>query len=211
MKNGPLFFLGIFAAFAFSWAAIVLGANAQLGGLAALYDANENLSFPRRPSGAAAQGEAVYRDLNCASCHTQQVRRPGFGSDQARGWGDRQSVARDYLFRTQVQLGQSRVGPDLANLAARKPTAPDATDLLKLLYTGRGMMPAYRHLFVEPAVIGEPSDRALALTGELKPPAGRQVIPTRRAEALVAYLLSLNGAYEFPEARPAAPMEMEKR
>ena len=211
MKNGPLFFLGIFAALAFSWAGIVLGANAQLGGLAALYDANENLSFPRRPSGVAAQGQFVYRDLNCAACHTQQVRRPGFGSDQARGWGDRQSVARDYLFRAHVQLGQSRNGPDLANLAGRKPTAPDAADLLKLLYAGQGMMPAYRHLFTDQAIIGERSDRALALTGELKPPAGRQIIPSRRAEALVAYLLSLNDGYEFPEARPAAPMETEKR
>ena len=30
MKNGPLLFLGLFAALGFAWAGIVLGANAQL-------------------------------------------------------------------------------------------------------------------------------------------------------------------------------------
>jgi cytochrome c oxidase cbb3-type subunit II len=211
MKNGALFLLGVLAALAFPWFALVLGANTQLGALAPYYDAGEAAAFPKRPSGLAAQGEQVYRDLACAACHTQQVRRPGFGSDQARGWGDRQSVARDYLFRDSVQLGTSRLGPDLANLAGRKPTAPDASDLLKLLYTGQGNMPAHRYLFENQPILGERSDRALILTGELRPPAGRQIVPTRQAEALVAYLLSLNTSYEYPEARPAAPTEGEKR
>ena len=48
--------------------------------------------------------------------------------DQARGWGERQSVARDYIFQIRPQLGSSRIGPDLTNLGARKPPY-DADDL----------------------------------------------------------------------------------
>ena len=211
MKNGSLFFLGILASLGFSWAGIVLGSNAQLGALAPFYDRNEGASFPRRPSGVAAQGEHVYRDLNCAACHTQQVRRPSMGSDQARGWGDRQSVARDYIYQAAVHLGEARIGPDLTNLAARKPSAPDADDLLHLLYTGQGAMPPYAFLFETRRIVGQESSRALHLTGGLRPRPGLEVVPTRRAEALVAYLLSLNTVYDFPESRPAPASEAEKK
>lgn len=204
MKNGFLLFLGLIAALGFSWAGIVLGSNAQMGALAPFYDDGEGQAFPAQIPGIAARGQYVYRDLNCASCHTQQVRRPDFGSDQARGWGDRQSVARDYIYQPWVQLGQSRIGPDLTNLAGRKPSAPDADDLMEMLYAGQGGMPSYRFLFQNRKIVGQPSDHALALTGALKPAPGREIVPTRRAEALVAYLLSLNTVYDYPEAKPAA-------
>jgi cytochrome c oxidase cbb3-type subunit 2 len=203
MKNGAVFFLGLFAALGFSWAGIVLGSNDQLGALTGYYDNNDSQSYPPRPPGTAVQGLKVYRDLGCAECHTQQVRKPDFGSDQARGWGDRQSVARDYIYEPSVQLGEFRIGPDLANLAGRKPTAPDATDLLHLLYTGQGSMPAYRFLFDERPIVGQASDNALKLMVPLTPPPGYEVVPTRRATELVAYLLSLNSPYDYPEARPA--------
>ena len=32
-----------------------------------------------------------------------------------------------------------------------------------------------------------------------------ELVPTPRAEALVAYLLSLKDTYEFPEAKPYVP------
>jgi len=203
MKNGFLFFLGLFAALGLSWAGIVLGSNAQLGRLTPYYDANEGQAFPAPLPGVAAEGQLVYRDLNCAACHTQQVRRPDFGADQARGWGDRQSVARDYIFQSHVQLGESRIGPDLTNLGGRKPTAPDAGDLENLLYAGQGGMPAYAFLFERRKVLGQVSDQALQLTGRLRPARGYEVVPTRRAQELVAYLLSLNTVYDYPESRPA--------
>jgi cytochrome c oxidase cbb3-type subunit 2 len=209
MKNGFLLFLGLFAALGFSWAGIVLGSNLQMGALAPFYDDNEGQSFPQRPPGIAARGQLVYRDLNCASCHTQQVRRPDFGADEARGWGERQSVARDYIYQPWVQLGQARIGPDLTNLQSRKPTAPDTEDLMERLYAGEGAMPAYRFLFEERKIVGQVSSHALALTGALRPPEGREVIPTARAEALVAYLLSLNTVYDYPESRPAPPPATE--
>jgi len=209
MKNGSLLFLGLFAALGFSWAGIVLGSNAQLATLPAYYDQGQGQAFPRRPSGVAARGQLVYQDLNCAACHTQQVRRPGFGSDQARGWGDRQSVARDYIYQTAVQLGEFRIGPDLTNLAGRKPTAPDAVDLLTLLYSGQGAMPAYSFLFENRKISGQPSDHALRLTGRLKAAPGREIVPTPRAEALVAYLLSLNTSFDYPESIPAPAAQAE--
>jgi cytochrome c oxidase cbb3-type subunit 2 len=87
MKNGFLFFIGLFFAVVLSWAGIVFGSHQQLGRLAPLFDENEGKAFPQRAAGVAAQGEAVYDELNCAACHTQQVRRPDFGSDKERGWG----------------------------------------------------------------------------------------------------------------------------
>lgn len=205
MKNGPVFFIGIFAAVTLSWAGMVLAPNAQVGALTPYYDDTEGTSFPQQPSGIAAQGELVYRDLGCAACHTQQVRRPDFGADQARGWGDRQTVARDYIFEAHPQLGSLRVGPDLANLGGRKPSPPDRDDLLKLLYAGSPTHASYRFLFDERKIVGQRSDQALNLTEELTPPAGYEVVPSERAEALVSYLENLKIGYEYPEARPQQP------
>jgi cytochrome c oxidase cbb3-type subunit 2 len=205
MKNGPVFFLGLFAALTISWGGLVLASHHQLGGLTPYFDENEGSSFPTRPPGMAARGQLVYADLGCASCHTQQVRRPDFGSDVARGWGERQSVARDYVFQQRPQLGAFRLGPDLANLAGRKPSAPDEEDLLKFLYAGGSTHPTYRFLFEESAVVGQKSVSALKLTGSLAVAEGRQVVPTERARSLVAYLTSLNSPYTYPEARPLPP------
>ena len=209
MRNGLLFLLGLFSALAFSWVGVVLWPNAQLGQLKPYVDENEGKAFPERLSGLAAQGQHVYEDLGCAACHTQQVRRPDFGSDKARGWGDRQSVARDYISQTRVQLGASRLGPDLANLAGRKP-AYDAEDLARLLYVGTPNHPSFRFLFTQRSLAGRQSaDQALDLHGAQAAPDGFEVVPTYRARALVAYLLSLNNAYEYPEAQPIEPAAKE--
>lgn len=210
MKNGPLFFIGLFVALVVSWAGIVLASHAQLGSLTPYFDEGEGQAYPQRAAGLASRGQLVYADLGCAACHTQQVRRPGFGSDQARGWGDRQSVARDYIHQLRPQLGASRFGPDLANLAGRKPSAPDAEDLLKLLYTGSATHPSYKFLFTEGPIVGERSVHALKLIGSAAPAAGHEVVPTERARTLVAYLLSLNNAYVYPEARPVPPPAVKK-
>ncbi|MBI5766580.1 MAG: cbb3-type cytochrome c oxidase subunit II [Verrucomicrobia bacterium] len=202
MKNGFVFFAGLFGSIALSWGGLVLGSHKQLGGLAPFFDEGDSTSYPNRPPGVAARGQLVYADLGCASCHTQQVRRPDVGADQARGWGERQSVARDYIFQLRPQLGASRIGPDLTNLAGRKPSAPDADDLMKLLYAGSELHPAYGFLFENRPIVGERSAVALKLTGALTPAPGREIVPTERAQSLVAYLLSLNNTYDYPESRP---------
>lgn len=213
MKNGFFFFIGLLAAFAFGWGGVALGSHKQLGGLAPYYDDGESSSFPARPPGLASRGQLVYADLGCASCHTQQVRRPDFGSDKARGWGDRQSVARDYIFQVRPQLGESRVGPDLANFAGRKPPVGDP-ELIEFLYTGivpggkAPTHPPYKFLFEDRVVAGETS--AFALPARLGAAPGHQLVASERARTLVAYLQSLNTTYEFPEARPVAPVVAAK-
>lgn len=205
MKNAPVFLFGLLLALTISWAGIVLGSHLQLGSLAPYYDADEQQAYPVRASGVAARGQLVYADLGCAACHTQQVRRPGFGSDKARGWGERQNVARDYIHQLRPQLGDSRLGPDLANLAGRKPAAPDAASLMQFLYAGSATHPRYAFLFEERAIEGERSAHALRPSGGKAPRANHEVVPTERAQSLVAYLLSLNNPYTYPEARPAPP------
>lgn len=202
MKSGPFLFLGLFIALTVSWGGLVLGSHKQLGALTPYFDDGE--AYPSRVSGIAARGQSVYADLGCAACHTQQVRRPDFGSDQARGWGERQSVARDYIFQARPQLGASRFGPDLANLAGRKPSPMDSEDLMKLLYQGSGTHPAYKFLFEDREIVGQRATTALKLAGSAAPAAGHQVVPTERAQSLVAYLLSLNSTYDYPESRPVA-------
>jgi cytochrome c oxidase cbb3-type subunit 2 len=52
-------------------------------------------------------------------------------------------------------------------------------------------MPPYPFLFEVREIRGQPSKRALTSLGEFAPPPGYEVVPTARAEALVAYMLSL--------------------
>lgn len=206
MKNGPLFFLGLFAALAISWGGVVLSSHGQLGDLAPYFDETDGVQ-PARTPGVALRGQLVYADLGCAACHTQQVRRAGFGSDIDRKWGERQSVARDYIFQIRPQLGNSRIGPDLANVGGRKP-AYDTEDLTSLLYTGvipgtkAVTHPTYKFLFTDREIVGERTPDALKLKGDAAPAAGREIVPTERARTLVAYLLGSNQAYSFPEAKP---------
>lgn len=207
MRKNLIFLLGLVAMLGVSWAGIIMASYAQLGSLVPFYDDSLGTSFPLEMPGVAAQGQLVYRDLGCTACHTQQVRRPSFGSDKERGWGERQSVARDYIFQPFPQLGLSRIGPDLTNFADRKPTAPDASELLRMLYAGSSGMPSYRFLFRSRRVgmDAQPSEKALKLDGALEPRAGWEIVPTPRADSLVAYLLSLRNTYMYPEAVPATP------
>jgi len=199
MKNNAVFFLGLFTVFALSWAGIVLGTQAQLGDLAPHFDEMEEKAFPLRQSGLAARGQQVFQDLGCIACHTQQVRRPDYGSDQARGWGERQSVARDYLYQVRPLLGNSRAGPDLANYGARA-EARELTeaDMLVELYNGGDERPPHRFLFEVREIVGEPSPKALHGVA----PEGYELVPTERALNLVAYLFSLKQTYDFAEAQP---------
>jgi hypothetical protein len=81
--------------------------------------------------------------------------------------------------------------------------APTEAELLKLLYSGSERHPSYRFLCETRHVAGEAMSNAVAT--EL----GRQVVPTERARSLVAYLLSLNSTYTYPEARPMQAAKQE--
>ena len=73
------------------------------------------------------------------------------------------------------------------------------------LYEPHGGMPSYRFLFEERKITGQRAANALKVAA----PAGYEVVPTHRAQALVAYLQSLNNVYEYPEAKPIEPAAKE--
>ena len=210
MKNGLTLFLGAFVTLALSWGGLLLTAQRQIGSLSQFKDAADEQLYPQPLSGLADQGRLVYQDLGCVTCHTQQVRHEGFGSDLARKWGERGSYARDYIRDQSVLLGQNRLGPDLRNVGSRlgdaKP-AEYAEWFYRLLYAPQSVakgtnMPAHPFLFdVHPVAGRQPSAHALALPSKFAPGPGLEVVPTSRAVALVAYLQSLKDTYDYPIER----------
>lgn len=209
MKNGLGLFFGGFAVIGISAAAVLFAAHNQLGSLTQFKDPVEETLHPAPLTGLADRGRAVYQDLGCVACHTQQVRRDGFGGDVTRQWGARQSVSRDYIREKTVFLGNSRLGPDLRNVGGR--TYANDDYFYSMLYAPASVAPgspkpAYDFLFeVRKIRPGQPSPHALKLSSKFAPPAGYEVVPTPRATALVAYLKSLNDTYEYPEAKPFVP------
>jgi len=217
MKNLPLLFAGIFFALAFSFVGLILSSHLQIGGLTPtterlvpgetegemVMEEGEPL-FPKAPPGLAQQGKQVYIEMGCMYCHSQQVRRQGFGADIDRGWGPRQTVARDYIKQDRVLLGTMRTGPDLAHVGGR-PLNEDwhHLHLYNPQITSEGStMPPFAFLYEKRKIENGPSPNALQFAegSEYAPDPGYEIVPTRRAEALVAYLLSLKIDYSLPEA-----------
>jgi cytochrome c oxidase cbb3-type subunit II len=219
MNRAPLIFLGVFFTLAFSWTGIVLTNQISYGSLTPYYDEAESTIYPEVTPGVAERGKLVYQDLGCVYCHTQQVRRPGFGTDIERGWGDRQSVPRDYIRESRVMLGTMRTGPDLRNIGARQ---ADPTWHLLHLYdpqiTSRGSnMAPFRFLFEKRKIVGQPSPNALKLPAtytdgtplpaDTLPEEGYEIVPSERAQSLVAYLIGRKDVFAYPETFNVAPDE----
>lgn len=205
MKRLPYLFLGIFIAILLSWTGLIFTSYLQFGQLRPAAVEEGELKYPRRPSGESEQGKEEYQKLGCMYCHTQQPRMKGFGADFERGWGDRQSVPRDYIYQKRVLLGTMRTGPDLMNVGQRL-TSHDwhHLHLYDPQVTSPGsVMPPFRYLY-EVKLIGDtPSADALRFPPGYKhmPPEGYEVVPSKRAQLLVEYLLSLKLDYELPEAK----------
>ena len=172
MKNLNSLLAGIFLAVAFPFGTLVISSQVQLGSLGRAPAEEGGPLFPSREPGLAIQGRAVYVSLGCVSCHTQQVRPAGQGSDLARGYGVRPSVARDYSQQGQVLLGDRRIGPDLANFGARAKDVAAVHDAIK-----------------------HQGEFAFLYAG------AKQEVASERAVALAAYLQSLRQDYSSPEAK----------
>lgn len=218
MNRIGVLFLGVFAALVISWTGVVLVNQVSYGKLTTIVDEGDGVAVPLALPGIAQQGKLVYQDLGCVACHTQQVRRPGFGIDDKRGWGTRQSVARDYIRESAVALGSVRLGPDLRNVGARKEGAEGREWIIKHLYdpelvSSGSFMPSYRFLFETRHIVGQPSAHAVQglLPAKYQPPAGYELVLTPRGQALVSYLQSLKDGYAYPESNnvyvPPAPKE----
>ena len=121
MKGLAPLFLGIFGTFAFSWVGLTVIPNWQIGNLNPESDEEGTDIYPMPQSGMVTRGARVYAANGCVYCHSEQVRAEYAGVDIERGWGDRRSAPRDYIFKRPVLIGKMRMGQDLANIGARAP------------------------------------------------------------------------------------------
>jgi cytochrome c oxidase cbb3-type subunit 2 len=182
MNRSNRILLGLLVVFLMSWLAFVAAPYVQIGRLLPdIDDVTKDQTPPQFP-GIADEGRAVYAANGCVYCHSQQVQSRADGADIDRQWGERRTVARDYLDDRAVYLGSSRLGPDLANVGVRK----DANDPAK--YSESWF---YAHLY-DPQIGGSEAsaDRSKGA-----------IVPSHDARALVAYLLALKrSSYKLPEA-----------
>lgn len=202
MHRGSTIFLGVFLTFLLGWLALVAYPYYQMERVTPHQIEGTTDEYPRPLTGIALKGREIYQREGCLYCHSQQVRAESFGTDIARGWGDRRSVPRDYIKQNPVLLGTSRTGPDLANIGVRQPD--DMWHHLHLYdpqTTSPGsIMPRHKWLYRRQPIAGQPSADALKLQGEFAVPVGEEVVPTDEAKALVAYLKSLRQDVALEEA-----------
>jgi cytochrome c oxidase cbb3-type subunit 2 len=173
---------------------IVGGSTLVYAGLALLMGVLPGIELSRVPAGAGvepltaleAEGREVYVASGCGYCHTQQVRPV----DEDKVFG-RPSAAGDFKYQTPELLGSERTGPDLTNIGVRQPSS--VWQYIHL-YDPRAVvpesiMPSFDWLFevvdqAPPGVSPVPLPTAYA-------PAHGIVVPTREAQALIAYLAAL--------------------
>ncbi len=199
MNRYRVIFLGALATVLFAFSVLVLVPHLQLlsveppAGLKAYADSE-------------LAGRRAYVSLGCVYCHSQQVRTPAFGSDNARGWG-RASYPEDYAYDYPHLLGTMRTGPDLMNIGGRQPSRAwhYAHFYEPRAVTPGSVMPAFPFLFAvrDQARMGDEIVDLPAGVG----PAGKVVVARPEARVLVNYLLSLK--HDYPAgpaaAAPAAP------
>jgi cytochrome c oxidase cbb3-type subunit II len=225
MTQFRTFILALTASFGLPWLCLVVVPAVKYQALAPLpYDKEtDGMDGYYPPAPINRQGQLVYAREGCVQCHTQMIRPSQIALDAWRkGWGQdqeprpavpvRSNELRDYLGEPYAFLGVQRSGPDLANYGWR---APERAQLHQMLYAPKSVhdwsnMPAFQHLYIERLAQGQPSAKALKLTGKFAPKPGREIVPTAEAEQLVDYLLSLKKDYPVPAktavaATPAAP------
>ncbi|MBI1841890.1 MAG: cbb3-type cytochrome c oxidase subunit II [Verrucomicrobia bacterium] len=192
MNQVPLVFLGLVAAVAGSFYGAIFLPHHAVGRAELEYVDDTGAYYPAPRNGLAQQGAEVYRAQGCVECHTQQVRPKTLGSDVARGWGRRRTIAQDYAQDNPVQLGSLRLGPDLTNVGKRQPSS---LSNLRHLYNPRlvvkeSYMPRYEYLFFKRKLEANEKPSLNALPADTE--AGYEVTPKPQALALVAYLQSLS-------------------
>lgn len=199
----PLLLIGIFLTFLSSWIGLVATPFFQIGQYKPEVDEITRESLPPGFSGQADQGSVVYASNGCIYCHSQQVRPSEAGSDLARGWGARRTVARDYMYDKVAYFGTMRTGPDLSNIGARQPSVDWHYQHLyqPQVVSPGSIMPPFRFLFEKRRIVGQPSNDAVKVLPPDQPEAGYEIVPTQEAKTLVQYLISLKrSSYPLPEA-----------
>lgn len=137
----------------------------------------------------AEHGRELYMSEGCGFCHTQMVRNLPLDAPYGRG-----SVAGDYAAENPPLLGTQRTGPDLSNVGVRQPS--EVWNLIHL-YNPRAVvagsvMPGYPWYFIEKEHARK-EDNVVPVPDEFKPD-GVNIVATKDAEAIVAYMQSLKQA-----------------
>ena len=166
MNNGPLIFLGLLFTMLWSYYGFVVTSFKDIG-RQEQFETMTGERYPTGRPGTANVGQEVYRANGCASCHTMQVRTRGYGADLERGWGTRNTVLRDFIWDNHVFLGQTRIGPDLANVGARGHSTPEwhfAHHYNPRLVVPESLMPRYPFLFDERKIRSQRSPNGRGVT-----------------------------------------------
>lgn len=154
----------------------------------------------------AQEGKALYIAHGCVACHTQQVRNV----DMDRIWGNRPSLAADYARSTREDvwrntatlMGTERTGPDLTDVGNRQPSLD--WNLVHLynprIVVQQSVMPAYPFLF-EYTHNPQAEDVIVRVPEAFAPQDGSQIVASKEALQLVAYLQSLKQA-PLPQSLP---------
>lgn len=157
----------------------------------AIVPAYRSMEVPATPglqplTATQERGRQIYISEGCSYCHTQQLRP--VPHDLLYG---RPATAGDYYYHTPQLLGTARTGPDLSDIGNRQ---PDETWHLVHLFQPRAVvkdsvMPGYAWYF-EVKDRAEPGDTVVPVPPE-RVAAGKVVVATTDAQALLAYLLYL--------------------
>lgn len=216
------FILGLVATFGVAWVAIVIVPFFKMRDLAPIHldeatDGATGIFFPKR-TGRIANGAEIYAENGCYLCHTQLIRPTyagndmywpdwaGSATDPDRGDTRRETNAYDFFGEKFAQIGVSRMGPDLSNLAIRVQReyavgGDPAMWLFKHLYNPRfephrwkSTCPPMPFMFTERKVTGARSTDAIAYSSSKN----TELVPDSDARELVSYLLSLKKDQAVP-------------
>ena len=214
MNKFRYIFIGFMLTFFSSWVGLVILPVWGLGNFQQVPDPETGEMIPPVLNSLEKEGRAVYIANGCIYCHSQQVHPARVRTDIARGWGERRTVARDYMNHEIVQMGTMRTGPDLSNIGVRNPSETwHYLHLYDPQITSKGSnMPPFAFLFDTRKKDPEnPAADALNLPEGFGPGDEYEVTPSQEMVALVAYLQSLKlSSYEIPEA-PAARIESQAK
>ena len=188
----------VLVALLFTWIGQVAVGYLQVGKLEPVLNEETSLTNPPAPSGLAQTGARVFASEGCLECHSLSVRGPAGSADLTRGWGPRRSVPRDYLFREPALIGFARLGPDLSDVGER---IKEPNDLMMHLLNPKKLRststcPPHPWLFELKLAGPKNENDSMPVTAA----DWKQVVPSYKAKALVAYLQSLNLGYPLPEA-----------
>ncbi|MBS0382609.1 MAG: cbb3-type cytochrome c oxidase subunit II [Proteobacteria bacterium] len=132
------------------------------------------------------EGRQVFASDGCDYCHTLQVRP--LPEDKVFG---RPSAPGDFAYATPEMLGSERTGPDLTDVGNRRGEVWQYMHLYDPRAVSPGsIMPNFKFMFHEVKAVPA-GVAAVPLPPAFAPKNGDKVIPTQRAEALVAFLMSL--------------------